>query len=185
LSRSNSSRVDTAARASDDPPWFATLKPTRLNRLADRLIAWAIDRFAWHKILSTENHVRLAYRLLLRRRADPAGLKHYTEMIKSIHHPETHVFRLLVDSEEHQRSNNPLHWARLQLIRRLPRADVVIDLGGSSRHSDHGALYLMGYPRTRRLIIVDLPPDERYKDYQLYRPEGERTSLEVDGGTVT
>jgi SAM-dependent methyltransferase len=55
-----------------------------------------------------------------------------------------------------------LHRSRQVAVRRmLPRADVILDLGGA-----HSPLYRMGYPHSfKQLMLVDLPPDERYRDY--------------------
>jgi len=56
-----------------------------------------------------------------------------------------------------------IHRARLQLIANyLPRADVIVDLGGAG-----SPLYQLGYPYPfRKMTIVDLPPDERDIQYK-------------------
>jgi len=56
-----------------------------------------------------------------------------------------------------------IHNARVKLVAtQLPQADVIVDLGGAA-----GSLYDMGYPYNfKKLIIVDLPPDDRHEMYR-------------------
>lgn len=55
-----------------------------------------------------------------------------------------------------------VHLARCQMVRRLPAARVLVDVGGAAPASVQGALLVMGYRhRFDRLTIVDLPPDQR------------------------
>ncbi len=69
-----------------------------------------------------------------------------------------------------------IHNARMKLVRYLlPPGDVILDLGGAN-----APLYHMGYPhRFRRLVLIDLPTEERYRDFQ-------EVNLEMldDGGEV-
>ena|SRR5438477_5183110 len=80
----------------------------------------------------------------------------------------------------HERINNPdyvrwavanapeihlcmLHNARVKLVAtQLPPAKIIVDLGGAA-----GSIYGMGYPHDfDKLIVVDLPPDNRHAIYR-------------------
>jgi predicted SAM-dependent methyltransferase len=59
-----------------------------------------------------------------------------------------------------------LHRSRQQIVRRLPQADVIVDLGGSAAGRPEGALVYMGYPhRFKELAIIEPPRDERHAIY--------------------
>ena len=65
-----------------------------------------------------------------------------------------------------------MHRARQVMVRRLlPAAAAILDLGGIN-----APLFRMGYPhRFERMVIVDLPPDERhaaYRDIKFAAPDG-------------
>ena len=124
------------------------------------------------RILTTETYIRLAYRLILGRRPDAEGFRHFQTHLSGQRIPKAAVFEALVTSPEYRKKEDPFNYARLQLIKRLPRADVIVDLGGSSKHASAGALYAMGYcQQWRRLIIVDLPPQERHAEWRKERAE--------------
>jgi SAM-dependent methyltransferase len=49
----------------------------------------------------------------------------------------------------------------------MPRASRILDLGGTHQGYPDGALVHLGYPyRFDRLLVVDLPPEERHEIYQ-------------------
>lgn len=135
------------------------------------------------RILDLDNHIRLAYRLILRRRPDPSGFRHYKSHIEAQGLPKAFVFEALATSPECKKAQNPLAYVRCALVQRLPHAEVIVDFGGSTRHMSEGALYAMGYKQKwRRLLVVDLPPEERYVQW---RPEsGERAVVETPNGPV-
>ena len=56
-----------------------------------------------------------------------------------------------------------IHNARVKLVAtQLPQADVIVDLGGAA-----APIYEMGYPyKFKKLIVVDLPPDDRHEMYR-------------------
>lgn len=56
-----------------------------------------------------------------------------------------------------------IHNARLKMARHLlPHADVILDLGGAN-----SPLYRMGYPHAfKRLVLIDLPTEERHQEFQ-------------------
>jgi SAM-dependent methyltransferase len=63
------------------------------------------------------------------------------------------------------RAMESLHKARMTMVREhLPAGGTVVDLGGSSTTNPEGALLEMGYPHApKELIIIDLPPDQRFR----------------------
>jgi SAM-dependent methyltransferase len=56
-----------------------------------------------------------------------------------------------------------IHNARVKLVAtQLPPAEIIVDLGGAA-----GSIYAMGYPYAfTKLIIVDLPPQDRHEMYR-------------------
>lgn len=56
------------------------------------------------------------------------------------------------------------HQARLQLVqKKLPPAQLILDLGGAAGSDPSGTLLSMGYPyQPERIDIVDLPSEERF-----------------------
>jgi SAM-dependent methyltransferase len=72
-----------------------------------------------------------------------------------------------------------LHCARIKLIANyLPRADVIVDLGGAG-----SPLYQLGYPHPfKKMTIVDLPSDER--DVQ-YREIAITPDIAIDDGEIS
>lgn len=142
-----------------------------------------IERLPLRRSLSVDNFVRLAYRLLLDRPADPAGFGHHRRHILEQGLDKSFVFQALATSPEYEKGRDARHHARRLLVARLPAAEVIVDLGGSSPHADAGALHVMGYPhRWRRLVIVDLPPAERYVEWR--KAAGEAARLDTDRGPV-
>src|ERR1700678_3113763 len=66
-----------------------------------------------------------------------------------------------------------VHAGRCRFIRALPRADRIVDLGGTNLQDPRGALVSLGYPYPfERLVIVDLPSDERHAIYRSDENEG-------------
>jgi len=70
-----------------------------------------------------------------------------------------------------------LHAARLDLIQHhLPPAAEVLDLGGACDYQEEGALLAMGYRhRPGRILIVDLPVNERHYTEPKVSPEQLKT----------
>jgi len=67
---------------------------------------------------------------------------------------------ICAEAKEHHHAI--IHGARIRLIRSLPRADVILDIGGAN-----GSLVEFGYRHDyRRLIISDLPPEDRIAELQ-------------------
>jgi SAM-dependent methyltransferase len=66
-----------------------------------------------------------------------------------------------------------IHRARIQMVKQLPRADCIVDLGAESGEPE-GGLILMGYPYSfKHLFNVDLPVEDRHPYYgpQKHHPQ--------------
>jgi SAM-dependent methyltransferase len=60
-----------------------------------------------------------------------------------------------------------MHVSRSLFVSGLPRAARILDLGGTHQGLADGALVHLGYPYGfERLVVVDLPPDERDAIYR-------------------
>lgn len=113
---------------------------------------------------------RLAYRLILRRPIDPAALQQWRQRLGAKPSSLVALVNALILSEEYRqlaRSEadavvlNYLHHERCRLVRNLPPAAVIVDLGGVEPNDPRGCLQVMGYPhRFRSLTIIDVPPHE-------------------------
>jgi SAM-dependent methyltransferase len=116
--------------------------------------------------------VRGAYRTVLRREPDRAGMKNYLEHLARGTRDREGVLDDLVSSDEfrsrihYQDQNVSLHVSRCRFVQSLPRAARILDLGGASQMNDDGALIALTYPyEFDELVIVDLPFDERHELY--------------------
>jgi SAM-dependent methyltransferase len=66
-----------------------------------------------------------------------------------------------------------VHRSRMLWVQQLPRAARILDLGGSHEGRADGALVAMGYPYDfERLVIIDLPADERHDLYPVGPGDG-------------
>jgi SAM-dependent methyltransferase len=84
----------------------------------------------------------------------------------------------------HRGWGHALHWARMFLVRQLPKARVICDLGGMAQGSPLGGLVVMGYPyEFETLNIIELPRELRhdlYKGDETLLPDG----VPYRGGTI-
>jgi hypothetical protein len=118
--------------------------------------------------LSAADFVSLAYPLLLNRKVDPAGYQLYVPLLEGGHLTRAQFIASLTNSVEFKapQVSETLHRCRLQLVRGLPPADVIVDLGGSCHGRPEGAMLVMGYPHHfRSLNIVEPPRAERHAIY--------------------
>jgi SAM-dependent methyltransferase len=141
--------------------------PVALAGLLARL-AWETGRLAAaaRRLPDDALLVRASYRAFLGREPDPAGAAYLLAGRASGQLPRRGIVLGVLRSLEFalRRSlpippGEALHRARLLLIQqRLPRGEVVVDLGGAApEHPQRSALLLMGYPhRPRHVIVVDL-----------------------------
>jgi SAM-dependent methyltransferase len=125
--------------------------------------------------LSTARFVDLAYQLILGRDPDMVGFHEHVVQIESKQMSRDRFISILVNSPEFKQNRqhkgliDALHGARLQLVKQLPKADVIVDLGGSCRGRAEGALVIMGYPYSfQRLSIVELPREQRHELYETH-----------------
>ena len=136
--------------------------------------------------LDDEVFVDLAYRFLLGRGPDAKGRKHFLDRLRKRASSRDHFLRTLIDSQEFAESrlysdlSTSLHESRGRFVRGLPRAQRIVDIGGSCQGSSDGAMVEIGYPyRFDRLTIIDLPSPERH---ELYRSEGDQAFETVGTG---
>ncbi|MFN8037553.1 MAG: DUF4214 domain-containing protein [Acidimicrobiia bacterium] len=123
-------------------------------------------------VLSNRRFVRLAYNVILGREPDPAGLEHYVRALRSHELTRGDVAEEMRRGME-LRFQRPmadaltsLHHSRCDWVRSLPRARRILDLGGADQGDPRGALLGLGYPyRFERLVIVDLPHEDRHELY--------------------
>lgn len=120
---------------------------------------------------SPERFVRTAYPIMLRRAADPDGVRNYVEHLEQSRLTPDGVLDEMLTSMELREVPfvNPLralHQSRCDFVRMLPRGARILDLGGTDQEHPEGALVSMGYPyRFDELVIVDLPHDDRHEIY--------------------
>jgi predicted SAM-dependent methyltransferase len=123
--------------------------------------------------LSAMEYVGLAYEIILGRKADLPGFITFVTQLRNQELTREQFITRLVCSTEFQQHRMPrdfqdvLHASRLQVIRQLPRAETIVDLGGSCAGRPEGALVILGYPYPfRSLSIVELPRSRRHSLYR-------------------
>lgn len=118
------------------------------------------------EVVSNRDFIVLAFLVILNRLPDEDGIEYYLNRLGGLINRQQLV-QYLFESEEYRARFEPqfadrLHEARKEFIKTLPEAECIVDLGGACPTVIEGALYTSGYPyRARRLIIVDLPHDDR------------------------
>jgi SAM-dependent methyltransferase len=128
-----------------------------------------------------ERFVRAVFQIMLRRDPDPAAIENYvTKLGDRRITPDEMLDEVLSSMEMRELPYTDilrsLHQSRCDFVRMLPRARLVLDLGGTDQAEDAGALVSMGYPyRFDLLTIVDLPGDARHEIY------GARTGIDTVG----
>jgi predicted SAM-dependent methyltransferase len=125
--------------------------------------------------LGNPGFLSLAYQIILERGIDEEGYGHFLPKLERKEISRAAVVWTLFDSNEFRDRcmlvGIELHQSRKALVRQLPPAEVIVDLGGTCIEDERGALLIMGYPYPfKSLTIVDLPPDRRH-------------DLFADGGT--
>lgn len=113
-----------------------------------------------------EEYVRQCYLTILLREPTPENIAFYAAKLVEGKTRQQLVYDFIRSSEfilKCSKFNDKFHKARVELIRtKLPKASVLVDLGGASRLDLRGALLAMGYPhRPTVLNIVDLPIADR------------------------
>jgi SAM-dependent methyltransferase len=140
----------------------------RAYRVLDRYVPTVPLRY-----LPPRQSVRLAFNVVLDREPDAAGGADYVQKLEDGELSRHGLAEALVRSEEFRRSvpiGNVLlsiHVSRSEFVSGLPRAARILDLGGTHQGLPDGALVHLGYPYPfERLVVVDLPVDERDAIYQ-------------------
>jgi len=134
--------------------------------------------------------VRLMYQVLLGRNPDPGGYADNLHEIAVGNLTRDEMADFMRGSEEFQnrgfsaRTLGPaIHAGRCQFVRSLPPARHIVDLGGTHKARDIGAMVALGYPYPfEQLTIVDLPSDDRHA---LYRSDDRRSTVQSDRGPVS
>jgi glycosyltransferase involved in cell wall biosynthesis/SAM-dependent methyltransferase len=163
-------------------PWLDALRTERFYRQLTHEVGRA----------SSHAFVDQAYWHILGRAPDPDGFDHFTGMLAQGQCSRREVVAGLVRSVEFHLRPRPelglvetLHSVRCQLVRRLPQADHILDLGGAAPNSIQGALLVMGYPYpVCSLTIVDLPPADRLGRYACGSKEGEGGWIDTEMGPL-
>ena len=109
---------------------------TMLRRILNCALGVIFRRCPLERVLDLENHIQLAYRLILRRPPDSAGLQHHKHHICEQQLPKAFIFEALASSPEYKKAQNPLSYVRTELVRRLPHANVIVDFGGATKYMD-------------------------------------------------
>lgn len=119
-----------------------------------------------------ERFVTRAYELILKRPPDAEGLEHHTRSLKLDDVSPLDFIQGMFESPEYQcvgklGALQALHHARQMMVRQLPKAETILDLGGAADEFPAGALVLMGYPYPfRRLTIIEPPRENRHDIYR-------------------
>ncbi len=140
---------------------------------------------------SPEEQLTALYHELLKREPDPDGLKHWAQAIRhgtSLAEVRDTIKASLEYLAKQVSANTPpalvaLHHARVAMVKQLPKAKKILDLGGGAINEPRGALIVMGYPYAfEQLHILEPPPDARHEIYR-YIPDVVNT-VETEQGPV-
>jgi len=123
--------------------------------------------------LSNSEFLHAAYRLLLDRAPEPSAIEYFTSQLDSWRLSRWHVLGTISRSTEFLTKSwddrefwETLHRARLLINSMLPKADTIVDLGGSCQDRPEGAMVVFGYPyHFKSLSIVELPREDRHELY--------------------
>ena len=123
--------------------------------------------------LSEEEFVRLTYPVILNRKANPDEVSFNASHIRAGKMTRcTCSTRCTTRAEFRETSWGGMdfwlvmHRARLLVAASLPKAERIVDLGGSSEGNPCGALVMYGYPyHFKSLTIVELPRELRHELY--------------------
>lgn len=126
---------------------------------------------------SIDEAIDAAYLGMLGRKADMAGQSHWKNAVTKGSTLDQVFSNIFFSNEaaarmpaERKNVINPLealHIARIQMVRQLPKASVIVDLGGGAIGDPRGALVAMGYPyKFTHLSIIEPPPALRHEIYK-------------------
>jgi SAM-dependent methyltransferase len=140
----------------------------RAYRVLDRVVPTIPFRY-----LPPKQSVRMAFNVILNREPDATGGTEYTTKLARGELSRHGLAQALAHSEEFRRQIPiadvllSMHVSRSAFVAGLPRAARILDLGGTHQGYADGALVHLGYPYPfTRLVVVDLPVEERHEIYQ-------------------
>jgi SAM-dependent methyltransferase len=140
----------------------------RAYRVLDRIVPTVPFRY-----LPPKQSVRMAFNVILNREPDATGGTEYTAKLARSELSRHGVAQALAHSEEFRRQVPiadvllSMHVSRSAFMAGLPPASRILDLGGTHQGYADGALVHLGYPYPfTRLVVVDLPVEERHEIYQ-------------------
>jgi len=155
----------------------------RAFRVLDRVAPTIPFRY-----LPPKQSVRMAFNVILDREPDAAGGAEYGAKLARGELSRHGVAQALAHSEEFRRDVPivdvllSMHVSRCTFVTGLPRASRILDLGGTHQGMPDGAFVHLGYPyRFERLVVVDLPVEERHA---IYRRGSKGTTVESELGPV-
>lgn len=143
-----------------------------VRRAGNRLTAALRGSSPGFDALSADDAVTTAYTMLLKRRPDPGGAAHFAGQLRSGAITRRQMVEVMLSSAEFRQQpfedlNSSMHLSRAVFVKSLPRARRILDLGGTDLADERGALLSLGYPYPfQRLVVVDLPPDDRHELYR-------------------
>jgi predicted SAM-dependent methyltransferase len=185
--------VNLALGRAYERAWLA-LQPDRVRAVVNRFRPSrrgpSEPRDELYAFLDDQWFVEGAYRYLLQRAPDPTGLQTYLGHLRAGTRTRETMLAEMRGLDEFWskfafRYYDPLlvlHRSRCLFVQGFPRADRILDLGGTHQQAREGALVLLGYPYPfERLCVVDLPVGDRH---ELYRQIGEVDREETELGTV-
>lgn len=145
------------------------------RRLQQRVARGSRSGLAGLDRLDDGAFIELAYEMVLNRPADPAGRQNYLQHLRAGTRTRSGVLSEMKGCDEYffkQTLGNPdsliaIHRSRCLFVQQLPKAAQILDLGGTHQSNPEGAFIHLGYPYDFvRLVIVELPVDERHELYQ-------------------
>jgi SAM-dependent methyltransferase len=119
------------------------------------------------------------YKLALGRAPELPAERDYTAALVNGRLTPAEFLTELTRSDEYRAKGRPvapdplhaLHAARVLMVKGLPPAEVIVDLGGGASQNPAGALVMMGYPYPfRTLTVVEPPADDRHDWYKDVAP---------------
>jgi predicted SAM-dependent methyltransferase len=140
--------------------------------------------------VSDEEFIAGVYRFLLQRGPDRTGFENYLHHLRSGTRTRETMLGEVRGLDEFwfkfaHTYHDPLlalHRSRCLFVQTFPKADRILDLGGTHQQSREGALVLLGYPYEFELLsVVDLPVEDRHV---LYQEMGEVDREDTRLGTV-
>ncbi len=148
-------------------------------------------RFHARRLRGERDPIDAAFRAFLRRPATASERDYYGRFLSRGTARSRTLPRLLERSVDFAEAHGvdpipfwAVHGARMQLVQeRIPAAETIVDLGGSSGEAEEGALLGMGYPhRPKRIDIIDpeLDEDGRPVEHRLHATGSVRTSDGID-----